>query len=149
MTKSIPPKNIVLYADDDTDDLMLVQDAFALFSPDVEVVTATDGIEALSYLKNLSPFDPAPCLIILDINMPRINGKETLRSIREMERYNQVPVVMFTTSSQPADKEFARKYAAGFLTKPIDLEQMQFITQQFVDHCTDEVKKNIRRLNGN
>lgn len=145
MTKSLPPKNVVLYADDDPDDLMLVQEAFTKYSPHVEVITVSDGIEALSYLKNLSSFDPSPCLIILDINMPRINGKDALKSIRQMQRFQATPVVLFTTSSQPADKDFARRYDAGFLTKPIDLQQMQYITQQFVDHCTDEVKKNIRR----
>src|SRR5688572_21693303 len=124
MTQSLPPKNIVFYADDDLDDLELVKDAFAQYAKDVEVLTATDGSKALSYLSNLKKYDTIPCLIILDVNMPVIDGKETLLRLREMEHFQEVPVVLFTTSSQPIDKNFAQRYKAGFITKPIDVKQM-------------------------
>lgn len=145
MTKSATPKNIVLYADDDFDDLELVQDAFSRYSKNVEVMTAKDGSEALTYLQSLSKSDPAPCLVILDINMPILNGKEVLKRIRSDERFESVPVVLFTTSSLPQDQAFAQKYNAGFVTKPLDVAQMELITELFIDHCTDEIKKNIRR----
>lgn len=145
MTRPTAPKNVVLYADDDTDDLELVQDAFARFSKNVEVLTARDGSQAVTYLQGLTETDPAPCLIILDINMPMLNGKEALKKIREMDRFGSVPVVLFTTSSLPQDEYFARKYNAGFVTKPLDVAQMEVITELFIDHCTDEIKKNIRR----
>lgn len=148
MTKSITPKNIVLYADDDIDDLELVQEAFSIYARDVEVVTARDGKEALGFLQKLSPLDPKPCLIILDINMPILDGKEALITIREMEELEDVPVVLFTTSSMPVDKNFAKQYKAGFITKPLDIKQMEIITEQFIDHCTDEIKKKIRRQIG-
>lgn len=142
---NIPPKHIVLYADDDPDDLALVQDAFAQYADNVEVVTASDGFEALSYLTGLDPFEPAPCLIILDINMPRLNGKETLQKIRNLQRFEGIPVVLFTTSSFPLDKDFATRHAAGFITKPLDARQIKVITEQFVSHCTDQIKKSIQR----
>jgi len=144
MTKSIIPKNIVFYADDDLDDLELVKEAFAQYSKSVEVMTATDGSKALSHLSNLKKYDTLPCLIILDINMPVINGKEVLLHLREIDHFQEVPVVLFSTSSQPADKNFAKRYNAGFITKPIDVKQMSFIAEQFIEHCTDEVKNKIR-----
>ncbi|MFN2438624.1 MAG: response regulator [Chitinophagaceae bacterium] len=144
MTKLFPPKNIVLYADDDIDDLQLAQDAFLQYADNVKVVTVKDGVEALSYLKNLAEFDPIPCLIILDINMPRMSGKEALLSIRQMKRFESVPIILFTTSNQPHDKEFAHRHKAGFITKPIDARQMSVITDSFIEHCTEEVKKNIK-----
>ncbi len=104
-----------------------------------------DGSEAISYLTNLSQFDPTPCLVILDINMPRMTGKEALIKLRQLDRFETVPVMLFTTSSLPSDIEFARRYKAGFLTKPIDIRQMDVITDQFIEHCTEEVRKNIRR----
>ena len=145
MIKS-PQKNIVLYADDDPDDLMLVKDAFSKYSQNIEVITASDGAEALSYLKNLSSFDTAPCLIILDINMPRLNGKEALKDIRSMKRFEDIPVVLFTTSSQLTDKTFASNYNAAFLKKPIDISQMEIITDQFIQHCAEEVRKKIGKI---
>lgn len=145
MTKSSTPKNIILYADDDPDDLELVQEAFARFTSNVEVITVKDGIQVLSYLKSLTPEDPSPCLIILDINMPVLNGKEVLKKLRDMEAFESIPVVLFTTSSYIQDQGFAKKYNAGFVTKPLDFSQMQIITQLFIEHCSEEIKKNIRR----
>jgi CheY-like chemotaxis protein len=145
MTKPATPKNIVLYADDDSDDLELVQEAFTRYSKNVDVVTARDGSQALSYLQRLSDEDTAPCLIILDINMPVINGKEVLKRLRDIDRFGSVPVVLFTTSSLPQDQGFAKKYNAGFVTKPLDVAQMEVITELFIDHCADDIKKSIRK----
>ena len=145
MTKSIPPKNLVVYADDDTDDLELVQDAFAQYSNNVDVKTFIDGGRTLSYLQTLAEQDVTPCLIILDVNMPVISGKEVLVRLREMDRFESVPVVLFTTSSLSADKSFASKYNAGFITKPIDVKQMEVITDEFINHCAEEIRDKIRK----
>ncbi len=145
MTKPATPKNIVLYADDDTDDLELVQEAFSRYSKNVEVVTVKDGSQVLSYLQRLSDEDPMPCLVILDINMPVLNGKEVLKRLRDYDRFEALPAVLFTTSSLPQDQNFASKYHAGFVTKPLDVAQMEVITELFIDHCNDEIKKSIRR----
>jgi CheY-like chemotaxis protein len=145
MTEMNSRKHIVLYADDDPDDLMLVKEAFIRYSDNVEVVTAPNGEQAISYLMELDPFDPAPCLIILDINMPRLDGKEALKKIRTLQRFNNIPVVLFTTSSYTLDREFASQYKAGFITKPLDVRQIEVIADQFVQHCTDEIKKSIRK----
>jgi CheY-like chemotaxis protein len=134
-----------LYADDDKDDIALIEEAFSENADDIELITAYDGLAALSYLDSLSEEDPDPCLIILDVNMPRLNGKETLQRIRQMERFRKTPVVLFTTSSQHIDKTFAEKYNAGFVSKPLSTAQMRRITDQFIDHCSDEVKNSLRR----
>jgi CheY-like chemotaxis protein len=145
MTKSTTPKNIVFYTDDDLDDIELVKDAFVQYSENVEVIAATDGSKALAYLNNLSHNDNLPCLIVLDINIPVINGKEVLMRLREMKHLQSIPVILFTTSSQPLDKDFAKRYNAGFITKPIDVKQMAFIADQFIEHCSDEIKNKIRK----
>lgn len=145
MTKYIAPKNIVVYADDDADDIELVEEAFRKYATNVEVVTFQNGSQALSYLKGLTDEDPSPCLIIFDINMPVLTGKEALVKLRQMEKYEDAPVVLFTTSSMPIDRHFAQQYKAGFVTKPLGLEQMEIITKQFINHCTEETQKKIRR----
>jgi CheY-like chemotaxis protein len=145
MIKQPTLKNIVFYADDDVDDLELVQDAFNRYTNNVEVVTAKDGVQALSYLKSLNDHTPTPCLIILDINMPVLNGRDVLKKIKEMPPLASVPVVLFSTSSSTMDKEFAKKYEAGFITKPLDVSQMEMITELFVEHCRDEIKRTIRK----
>src|ERR1700704_5411898 len=145
MAKFPPPKNIVLYADDDVDDLQMVKEAFQLYSSNVELYMVLDGASALSYLKGLSSIDLLPCLIILDINLPKLDGKETLRRIRTLEYLKDIPVIFFTTSISLQDKEFAESHKAGFITKPLNVSQMEAITDQFIEHCADEIKRNIRK----
>ena len=145
MDKLHTRRNTVLYADDDLDDLELVTEAFREYSSHVKLELVVDGVAAVSYLRNLPSADPVPCLIILDINMPRLDGKEALRKIRSMDRFREVPVVLFTTSISDQDKEFARQFKAGFITKPLNAAQMEMITDQFLEQCDDEIKRNITR----
>lgn len=145
MTKTTPPTHLVLYADDDIDDIKFVTDSFAESTQNIELITAYNGLDLLKYLEKLNQLDPNPCLIILDVNMPKLNGKETLLKIRNMERFHNIPVVLFTTSSADFDKSFAKKYGAGFVTKPLDSIQMKNITDRFIEHCSDEVQKSIRK----
>lgn len=144
MTASTPV-NIVFYADDDPDDLELVTDSFSRYAKNVEVVTASDGGKALQYFEDLQMEAPAPCLIILDINMPELNGKDLLVKLRQMERFSNIPVVLFTTSTQPLDVIFAKRYNAGFVTKPLNVKQMETITDRFIDHCAEEIQNQIRK----
>src|SRR5437763_1991043 len=128
MTKYIAAKNIVIYADDDIDDMDLVEEACKQYANNVKVITFRDGSQILSYLKSMTDDAPFPCLIILDINMPVLNGKDVLVRLQQIERFNSTPVVLFTTSSMPLDKSFAERYHAGFVTKPLGFEQMKLIT---------------------
>jgi CheY-like chemotaxis protein len=141
MTNVVSARNVILYADDDQDDLMLVKDAFNRYSTNIEVVTVENGSEALSYLNNLSEIDPVPCLIILDINMPLLNGKEALKAIRVMERFKHTPVVLFSTSSLYDEKKFAEDYNASFISKPMDMGELEQVTDKFIDHCAYDVRK--------
>ena len=135
MTEIPDLKSIILYAEDDEDDQQLIKDSLSKYSSDIEIVIRNNGVEAISYLNNLSASEPAPCLIILDINMPRMNGIEALKQIRENQRFNKIPAILFTTSSQLLDKKVAAEFNAGFITKPIDTVQMKSIAKTFVESC--------------
>jgi CheY-like chemotaxis protein len=135
---------VIFYADDDPDDREFLTEAFKNHPADVRLITCENGVEAIRYFNNCLPSGSLPCLIILDMNMPMIGGKEVLRQLRRMERVKDIPVVLFTTSSQEADKVFAHRYNAGFITKPISIEQMENIVDQLVDHCTDDIKTLLR-----
>lgn len=148
MTQSLPPKSLVLYADDDADDIELVSDAFREYSQNIDLLTFEDGVALIDYVSSLDGLLPDPCLFILDINMPRLNGKETLKQLKTMDRFSQTPVVLFSTSTLPSDAQFASQYNAGFVTKPLDGRQIYHIVDQIVEHCNDDVKKFIRNMNG-
>ncbi len=137
-------RNYVFFADDDPDDRQLVLDSFSQYATNVEVITAADGGEAYSLMQELDP-EINLCLIILDINMPVMNGKDLLVKLRQLERYADTPVALFTTSTQPMDKVFAEQYKAGFVSKPLNVKQMQSITEQFIGFCEDGIRGNLRK----
>lgn len=140
---SLPPKVLVLYADDDSDDIALISEAFGKFSHAIDLVTFTDGMELLEYTKQLTPFQPSPCLIILDINMPRLSGKEILQKLRRQKGFEETPVVLFSTSTLPSEAQFAMQYKAGSVTKPLVNSQINDIVEQLLTYCSDEVRKRI------
>lgn len=132
-------KNIVLYADDDPDDQYIVQEAFRQFDASIEVVCLPNGKKAMDYLGNMLSTSFLPCLVILDINMPVQDGKKTLQEIRESEWLKDLPVVLFTTSSNPADETFAYQHKAGFITKPTAVNDLHSIASHFISHCREEL----------
>lgn len=136
-------KQLILYADDDMDDLELVEEAFQKYADEVTLLTFRDGGQVLNYAENEA--SPLPCLVILDINMPVIDGKKVLARLRALPQYKYVPVVLFTTSTMLLDETFADKYNAAFITKPLNAEQMANISDRFLDHCSDEVKVRLGR----
>lgn len=149
MTQSLPPKSLVLYADDDPEDIELVSEAFQAYTRNVELMTFKDGVDMLRYIETIDPFHTLPCLFIIDINMPRMNGKETLQRLRQVKPFSEVPAVLFSTSSLPSDAAFAKNFNAGFVTKPLHTHQLHLIVDEIIDHCSDHVKKMIRKKNGN
>ncbi|GAB3805475.1 response regulator [Spirosoma humi] len=114
------PSHSVFIADDDEDDRMLLRYAFAEHSPECHLLFAEDG---LALLDALSEAETEPCLIILDLNMPRINGLEALQLLRHSPLYANKPIVILTTSNETVDRQ--RAFALGaneFLTKPLSMD---------------------------
>ena len=121
---------LFLMADDDPDDRELTGQALRRSFPDLDFRTVDDGEQLLAYLRRTGPYaDPAaapfPHLILLDLNMPRMNGHEALAEIKADPALRHLPVVVFTTSA--ADEDVVRSYAAGvsaFVTKPLTFEAL-------------------------
>lgn len=132
-------KSLVLYADDDADDRMVVTEAFQELKEEIDFRSFADGIELVRFVNADASIEP--CLIILDINMPKLDGKDTLRLLRSESRFATTPIILFTTSSLPNDSYFAQHYKAGFVTKPIDFGQMATIVKNMALHCLPEEKK--------
>src|SRR5215203_3708183 len=103
-------KHTIFYAEDDLDDLFIVKQAFQIYDGTIRIVHANNGLEALEMLQNLHEKDTLPCLILLDINMPGMDGRETLIKIKQHERWRDIPAVVFSTSSSSLDREFASKW---------------------------------------
>ena len=132
-------KSTILYADDDLDDLFIVEQAFTSFANQINLVHVTDGGSALSCLQRLYESGQEPCLILLDMNMPVVDGRQALIEIRNTEHLKHLPVALFTTSSSSLDREFARQWNAYFYTKPVSFNDLRHLAQTFVKLCAQDV----------
>src|SRR5215218_2956177 len=131
----MPATHTIFYAEDDLDDLFIVKQAFQTYDGTVKIIHANNGLEALEVLQDLNENDTLPCLILLDINMPGMDGRETLIRIKQHERLKHIPAAMFSTSSSSLDKEFAAKWNARFFTKPLVYSEMEKMVDTFVSIC--------------
>ena len=118
----------ILLADDNEDDLELETRALAQYRIANEIVVVRDGAEALDFLyrrgdfRDRSPSDPL--VVLLDINMPRLNGLEVLEQMKAEPQLRQIPVVMLTSSRQGPDVERCYKLGANaYVVKPVDFAQ--------------------------
>ena len=132
-------KHTILYAEDDWDDVQFVKECFKKYNDKIELVHASNGSEALNILADLQQKSIKPCLIILDINMPLMDGRQALVKIKENPEFKKVPIVMFTTSNSHMDKEFAQKWGADFITKPLRYSEVEGLAEEFVRRCDIEM----------
>lgn len=120
----------VLLVEDDADDVLLTREALKDSKVIVSMSVATDGEEALKRLRREAPFAdaPMPDLILLDLNLPRVNGRDVLKEVKNDPVLKKIPVVVLTTST--ADADILKCYDLGancYITKPVDFEQFQRI----------------------
>ena len=121
-------KNEILIVDDDADDREIIRDAFAAGPKEREYVFIENGDRLLEYLEN-NAGNGLPSLILLDLNMPGKDGRESLREIKGHERYRSIPTIVFTTSSSPRDRQTSYELGANcFITKPDTFNKLVEIT---------------------
>jgi CheY-like chemotaxis protein len=112
----------ILLVEDDHVDVMTVKRALADLRVRNPLVHSTNGEEALAYLQE--PGNHKPCLILLDLNMPKMNGAELLRTIKADKVLKKIPVVVLTTSKSEKDiAEIFENGVAGYVVKPADYKK--------------------------
>ncbi|HMJ46896.1 MAG TPA: response regulator [Ferruginibacter sp.] len=124
----------ILLVEDNEGDIILTLEAFKSGKLRNDISVVRDGEEAIRFLKKEGEFTDAcrPDIILLDINLPKLDGKETLHYIKNDEEFKSIPVVMLTTSSSEKDVQDAYNcHANCYITKPVDftkfIQVVQFI----------------------
>ena len=118
------PQHILL-VEDNEGDIMLTTEAFKESAGERIITVVKDGQEAIEFLNKTAKYAdrPSPDIILLDINLPKMNGHEVLKYIKSNEKLKQIPVIILTTSSSETDVNLAYKnFANCFITKPILLD---------------------------
>jgi CheY-like chemotaxis protein len=128
-------KNTILWADDDPDDLQLMREVLLKTEKKFDIIEVNNGKEALDYLDKAKEEDLLPCLIILDINMPVLDGKETLSIIKKIDAYQSIPVVVFTTSESELDKLYCERMGTAMITKPPSFSSLESTVGKLLSYC--------------
>ncbi|MFL5773719.1 MAG: response regulator [Flavisolibacter sp.] len=126
----------IIFADDDADDLELITGFFKQYNKNTNVLVFRDGKEVIQYLDDFARSAVKPLLIVLDINMPRLNGRETLAAIRKNQHYKNIPVVIYTTTITESDKHFYEKHGASWVPKSTNIEGVKQTARILADFCS-------------
>jgi CheY-like chemotaxis protein len=112
----------ILYADDDSDDRVLVSEVFKEIDPSISCITVCDGRQAIDILHKAAQL---PDCILLDINMPVMNGLECLVVLKNDDRFKSIPVIVYSTTSNAAEISRCHKLGASlFVRKPHSSQQL-------------------------
>jgi len=133
----------ILLVDDNEGDVLLTKEALEEAKIVNRISVAYDGVQALRFLKKEPPFmeQDSPDLILLDINLPRMDGTEVLGIIKSDPELKRIPVIMLTTSSSEKDIITSyNNYANCYITKPVDLERFMDVVRTIEDFWISIVK---------
>jgi CheY-like chemotaxis protein len=136
----------ILVAEDDNDDKLLIIKAFQKILPKENIICVPDGEALLQYLNRDSPFDQienylVPDIILLDLNMPRKDGKTALAEIKSHEEFKKIPVIIFTTSNLRDDIEITYKLgSSSFITKPGSFTDLVKVAKEIENYWSNTVK---------
>ena len=136
----------ILMADDDPDDRLLVQDAFDEIRLANSLVFVVDGIDLMDYLHRRGEYahlagTPLPGLILLDLNMPKKDGREALKEIKSDPALRTIPIVVLTTSN--AEEDILRTYDLGtnsFIVKPVTFDKLVEIIRKVTQYWLEIVR---------
>ena len=123
----------VLYADDDLDDQAWIVEACRAADHPVDIAFVENGRQALEYLQGNN--EEKPALIVLDLNMPGLDGRQTLQRLKADDRFADIPVAIVTTSTSRMDMEVCKRLGADiFLTKPDTVAEWQKVIKQLLPY---------------
>jgi CheY-like chemotaxis protein len=142
MTESLPPIDILL-VEDDPGDVLMTQEAFEHHKIRNPLYVVSDGVEALQFLRQEGPYAdaPRPGLVLLDLNLPRKDGREVLAEVKAAPELRCIPVVVLTTSE--AEEDILRSYdlhANAYVAKPVDFDRFVEVVRQIDDFWVTVVK---------
>ncbi|HTC01591.1 MAG TPA: response regulator [Ferruginibacter sp.] len=128
---------VILLIDDDMDDLLLLKEALLSIDNNCSVLTSLDGNKALAGLKETRDSNNRlPNLVVLDISMPIMDGRQLLAILKNEEKLKDLPIVVLTTSSNISDINYCKQFDIELITKPFELSQLYKIAEKLLSYCT-------------
>jgi CheY-like chemotaxis protein len=128
-------EHFILWAEDDPDDMALFRSIVEQVGERSLVLGANDGREVLACLQLMRKEKLFPCLVILDMNMPALGGRETIGLMKQEEDFAAIPIAVFTTSSQQVDRIFCDRFGVPLFTKPSSIDELKTTVRQILRLC--------------
>ena len=133
----------ILLVEDDPGDVLMTKEAFEHNKVRNTLTVVADGVSALEYLRKEGEHAdaPTPDLVLLDLNLPRMDGREVLQALKADERLRSIPVVVLTTSE--AEEDVVRSYALhanAYVTKPVDFDAFITVVRQIDEFFVEVVR---------
>ncbi|NCT92069.1 response regulator [Cellulomonas sp. APG4] len=133
----------VLLVEDDPGDVLMTREAFEENKVANRLAVVNDGASAMQYLRKEGPYAdaPTPDMVLLDLNLPRMDGREVLAAMKSDEALGRIPVVVLTTSE--AEEDVLRSYALhanAYVTKPVDFQRFIDVVRQIDDFFVSVVR---------
>ncbi len=137
--------NCILIADDDGDDQYMIAQAFITLECEVDIRTVNDGLELMDYLERKDKYEhavvPVPKVILLDLNMPKKDGRECLKEIKAHPELKKIPVVVYSTSNSPNDVSYCYAHgASNYIVKPSSFKELIEVMKVFRQYWFTVVK---------
>jgi chemotaxis family two-component system response regulator Rcp1 len=133
----------VLLIEDSPGDVRLTKEAFREANPSINLHVACDGVDAMAFLRKRGPHvgAPRPHLILLDLNLPKMDGREVLAHIKEDPDLKTIPTVILTTSEAEADIVASYRLQANcYLAKPVQLDEFESLVRSISDFWLTKVR---------
>lgn len=129
------PSKFIVCGEDDKDDEELLKEIFTTVDDTFELFFVNNGRKLLETLDQL-PEHKLPCLLVLDYNMPELNGAEILRELKTKDRYNSIPKIIWSTSGAEMYKQVCLNLgAADYVIKPSNVNDLQQIVKYMISYC--------------
>jgi len=133
-TKNIPLHKLILIGEDDIDDKEILEEIFSSMDSLIKLTFISDGQKLVSFLENATP-ENLPGLIILDYNMPHLNGAEILRSIQQNEKVKNIPKIIWSTANADGFKNICLQLGAcEYLVKPSRFKDLESMIKQMLSY---------------
>ena len=124
----------LLVAEDDLDDQLILEECLADCGYDGRIYFVKNGKKVIDYLDGLAQDTQLPKLIVLDLNMPILNGTQTLFELKQNNRYTKIPVVIYSTSDNEHEKRKCMNFGAvDYLVKPISIAESDAMTKRLME----------------
>jgi CheY-like chemotaxis protein len=128
----------ILIGEDDFEDQFILEEYFQDNGVKEVVAFEKNGKRIIEYLEQLPPEDELPCLIVLDLNMPILNGTQTLFELKQDSRFSKIPVIIYSTSDNDHEKRKCISFGAvAYMVKPVTVDEGDRMVKKFIQYITN------------